>query len=184
MSMLKYINLFCLVLILGTAPFFVFAQNVEERRVLLEQELAKVEAQIAEQQDILNARSRESVSLERDIAILNATIEKAKLSIRARSIEIERLGKESGEKQIIIEKLGTKIEREKESLGELIRKTDKADSFSLPEIILGNRNLSEFFIDVDEYQMIKGALRNSYLELATDKKETEAERETLYFKQT
>ena len=184
MSMLKYINLFCLVLILGTAPFFVFAQNVEERRVLLEQELAKVEAQIAEQQDILNARSRESVSLERDIAILNATIEKAKLSIRARSIEIERLGKESGEKQIIIEKLGTKIEREKESLGELIRKTDKADSFSLPEIILGNRNLSEFFIDVDEYQMIKGALRNSYLELATDKKETEAERETLDVKRT
>ena len=166
------------------SPFFVFAQNVEERRILLEQELAKVEAQIAEQQDILNARSRESVSLERDIAILNATIEKAKLSIRARSIEIERLGKESGEKQMIIEKLGTKIEREKESLGELIRKTDKADTFSLPEIILGNSNLSEFFIDVDEYQVIKGALRDSYLELASDKKETEAERETLDTKRT
>src|SRR3989344_7251551 len=59
------------------SPFFVFAQNVEERRILLEQELAKVEAQIAEQQDILNARSRESVSLERDIAILNATDRKS-----------------------------------------------------------------------------------------------------------
>ncbi|MSU56254.1 MAG: hypothetical protein EXS51_03040 [Candidatus Taylorbacteria bacterium] len=167
----------CIALIL--APSFAFAQNIEERRAQLEKELAQVEAQIAEQQAILNVRARESVSLERDIAILNATIEKAKLSIRARSLEIERLGKEAGEKQVIIEKLGNKIDREKESLGELIRKTEKADSFSLPEVMFGNKNLSEFFQDVDEYQVIKVALRNSYTVLFSDKKETEAEREAL-----
>lgn len=166
------------------SPLFVFAQNVEERRAQLEKELATLEAQIAEQQDILNARARESVTLERDIAILNATIEKAKLSIRARSLEIERLLKESGEKQVVIEKLGAKITREKESIGELIRKTDKVDSFSLPEIMFGDKNLSEFFQDVEEYQVIKGALRDSYKVLDTDKKETEAQRETLDTKRT
>ncbi|KKU77665.1 MAG: Peptidase M23 [Parcubacteria group bacterium GW2011_GWA2_47_64] len=167
------------------SPFLVvFAQNVAERRALLEKELKEVEAQIEEQQNILNARARESVTLERDIAILNATIEKAKLSIRARSLEIERLGKESGEKQVVIKRLSAKIEREKESIGELIRKADKADSFSLPEIILGGKNFSEFFQDIEEYQVIKGALRDSYKELATDKKETEEEQEALDLRQT
>ncbi len=171
-------------MVLILSPFFVFAQNVEERRAQLEKELAEVEAQIAEQQTILNARARESVTLERDVAILNATIEKAKLSIRARSLEIERLLKESGAKQVVIEKLERKITREKESIAELIRKTEKVDSFSLPEIILGDKNFSEFFQDIEEYQVIKSALRDSYTVLATDKKETEAQRKTLDTKRT
>ena len=161
------------------APLFASAQSVEERRAQLERDLAALEAQIAGQQEILNARTRESVTLERDVAILNAMIEKAKLSIRARNLTIERLVKESGEKQTVIEKLGDKISREKESLSELIRKADKADSFSLPEVMLGTQHLSEFFQDVDAYRVIKQALRVSYTALASDKKETEAEREAL-----
>lgn len=167
------------VLVALVFPFLVTAQAVEERRAQLEKDLAALEAQIAQQQNILNARARESVTLERDVAILNATIEKAKLSIKARNLTIERLSKESGEKQVVIEKLGDKIIREKESLSELIRKTDKADSFSLPEVILATQHLSEFFQDVDAYRVIKIALRDSYTTLANDKKETEAEREAL-----
>ncbi len=166
----------CVLLIV---PLVTVAQAVEERRAQLERDLAALEAQIAEQQAILNARARESVSLERDIAILNATIEKAKLSLRARNLAIERLAKESGEKQVVIGKLEDKISREKESLSELIRKADKADSFSLPEVLLGTQHLSEFFQDVDAYRVIKQALRDSYTALANDKKETEAEREVL-----
>lgn len=172
------------VALLAISPFFVAAQNVEERRAELEKELAALEVQITEQQKILDARAKESVSLERDIAILNATIEKAKLSIRARSLEIERLGKESSTKQVAIEKLASKIEREKESIAELLRKTYKTDSVSLPEIIFGDKNLSEFFQDVEEYQVIKAALRDSYLALSADKKETEVEREALDTKRT
>src|SRR3989338_2932563 len=181
----SFFLLIVLTTVFATSPFFpALAQNVEERRAQLEKELKHLEAQIQEQQDILNTRAQESVTLERDIAILNATIEKARLSIRARSLEIERLSKESGEKQVVIEKLGTKIDREKESIGELIRKADKADSFSLPEIVLGGRNFSEFFQDIEEYQVIKRALRDSYTELATDKKETEVEREALDIRRT
>ena len=181
----SFFLLIVLTTVFATSPFFpALAQNVEERRAQLEKELKHLEAQIQEQQDILNTRAQESVTLERDIAILDATIEKARLSIRARSLEIERLSKESGEKQVVIEKLGTKIDREKESIGELIRKADKADSFSLPEIVLGGRNFSEFFQDIEEYQVIKRALRDSYTELATDKKETEVEREALDIRRT
>ena len=166
--------------LLFVTPLFALAQNgVEARRALLEKELVDLEAQIAVQQQILNARARESVTLERDIAILNAAIEKARLSIRARNLEIARLARESGEKQVIIGQLREKIAREKESLSELLRKTERSESFSLPEIMLGAKNLSEFFQDMDEYGVIRQALRDSYTALGASKKETETEREAI-----
>ena len=165
-------------------PLFVGAQSVEERRTKLEQDLAALETQIKEQGNILEARQRESVSLERDIDIWNAKIEKAKLSIRARTLSIERLSGDITEKQRIIGNLSGRITREKDSLAELIRKTDKTDSSTVAEIILGNQNLSEFFENVDEYRVIKNALRDSFHELEENKTATETERQSLEEKRT
>lgn len=165
-------------------PCIVFGQAVEERRAQLEKELAAIEAQIEEQRKILEARQRESVTLERDIDILNAKIERAKLSIKARTLTIARLSGEIAEKVRVIGSLSDKITREKDSLAELIRKTDKADSFSLAEIVLGGKNLSEFLEDVDDYRAIKRALRGSYLALEGDKSATEAAQALLEEKRT
>src|SRR3989344_8000356 len=66
-------------------------QQVLERRSQLEQELSAIEAEIAAQQELLQGKQRERVSLERDVAILDAQIEKAKLSIRARNLVIQKL---------------------------------------------------------------------------------------------
>src|SRR3989344_6995941 len=165
-------------------PLFVGAQSVEERRTKLEQDLAALETQIKEQGNIREARQRESVSLERDIDIWNAKIEKAKLSIRARTLSIERLSGDITEKQRIIGNLSGRITREKDSLAELIRKTDKTDSSTVAEIILGNQNLSEFFENVDEYRVIKNALRDSFHELEENKTATETERQSLEEKRT
>lgn len=165
-------------------PFFALGQAVEERRAQLERELAAIEAQIDEQRKILDARQRESVTLERDIDILNAKIERAKLSIKARTLSIGRLSGEIAEKVRFIGSLSDKITREKDSLAELIRQTHKADSFSLAEIVLGGKNLSEFFEDVDDYRAIKRALRESYRALEGDKSATEAEQALLEEKRT
>lgn len=160
-------------------PVILAAQAIPERRAQLERELAAIEAQIDEQRKILDARQRESVTLERDVDILNAKIERAKLSIKARTLAIQRLSGEIAEKVRVIGSLTDKITREKDSLAELIRKTDKADSFSLVEIVLGGKNLSEFLEDVDDYRAIKRALRGSYLTLEGDKTATEAEQQAL-----
>jgi peptidoglycan hydrolase CwlO-like protein len=160
-------------------PALTTAQDVSARRAELEKNLAALEEQIAEQQKILDVRQRESVTLERDIDILNAKIERAKLSIRARTLAIDGLSREIAEKETRIGALSGKIAREKESLGALIRRTDKADAFSLAEVMLGGKNLSAFLEDVDEYRIIKDALRESFRALETDKTETEEERASL-----
>ncbi len=150
-----------------------------DRRADLERELAGIEQQIERQRQILSAKQRESVSLERDVAILTAKIDEAKLSIRARDLAIQRLSQDINSKASTIGKLSDKLERERDSLAQLIRKSYMIESYSLPEFVLGNQSLSDFFTDIDTFQTIKVELRESSEEVTKVRSETQEEKETL-----
>ncbi len=150
-----------------------------ERRAQLEQELSVIENQISEQQNILNQKKRESVTLERDIDILNANIQKARLNIRAREIAIANLSNTIGEKEKTIGILNEKLDKERESLAAVIRRTNEAESFSLPEILMGYENLSDFLRNIDEYAFIKEALRRSFYEIEDNRNKTADEKNDL-----
>lgn len=175
-----------LVVVLIFLPFFPVSlleaqtsASVAEREAALRGELEQLEKEIKAQQEILKSKQRESVSLERDIAILNAEIEQAKLSIRAKNIRIGNLGTDITKKSTTIKGLEAKLERGRESLAELIRKTNEIDSYSLPEIVLSSREMSDIFKDVDSYMTIKSSLHDLFAEVRDTKAETEAEREAL-----
>lgn len=163
-------------------PLGLFAQSsqaVLEREAALRLELQQVEAEIAKQQEILKAKQRESVSLERDVAILNAEISKAQLSIRAKNLSIERLGKDIGSKTAVIADLEEKIDKSKEALAKLIRQSDEADDFSLPEILLSNKDLAEFFAEVDSFTTVQKSITVFFEDIRQAKNQTEEEREAL-----
>ena len=155
------------------------SNDVVSRRAQLEKDLVNLEKEIEDQQQILTAKQREGVSLERDIAILNAEISKAKLSIKARVITIKNLEDDIGEKKHTISKLSDKIDREIASLVQLLRKTDEIESSSLVEVILTNTSVSEFFVDVDAFESIKSSLNDSINSVKTDKAETEKEKKDM-----
>lgn len=157
---------------------------VAARKAQLERDLAEIEKQINAQQQLLVAKQRETVSLERDVAILDAKIEKERLSIRARTLEIQKLSAGIADKEVTISALSAKIEREKESLAELVRKTNRIDSFSLAEVVLSKQNLSEFFADIDSFTEIKEALNDSFVEIADTKQNTQAAKSSLEDKRT
>jgi peptidoglycan hydrolase CwlO-like protein len=154
-------------------------QSVSERRAALEKQLAQLEAEIKQQQQILEGKKNQRVSLERDIAILNAQITQAKLSIKARALIIERLNEDIGIKQKKIGVLSRKIDDEKSAMSELIRKLDDADSYTLPEILLSNKKFSDFFVDADSYHLVKASLRETYLAYDDAKDATEEEKQDL-----
>lgn len=168
---------------LGTCFFPVLAQDanqaVLEQEARLRVELEALEAEIAAQQKILKEKQRESVSLERDVDILNAQITQAQLKIKAQNIAIQRLGKDISVKNSTIANLDERIERGRESLGELIRKTNEIDSFSLVEVVLGNEDLSEFFTDLDSFQSIKRSLHELFQEIRENRALNESEKESL-----
>src|SRR3989344_5914822 len=90
-------------------PVAVFAQvsssDVLARRAELERELAAIEAEVGVQRDILQAKQRESISLERDIAIFDAKIQAATLSIKARDIAIKKLSADISSKEATLSAL-------------------------------------------------------------------------------
>lgn len=151
----------------------------EEQEAIWRAELAQTEADIAKWQSILSGTKANTKSLQNEAAILNAKIKQAQATIKQRTINIEQLGKQIKDKQKAILSLEARIERGHESLAQLIRKTNEIDEFSLPEVILGNQDISEFFSDVDSFQTIKKDLQDLFGEIRQTKNLTEKEKAAL-----
>lgn len=153
--------------------------SVEEREAQLRAELEKTEKEIAQWQATLNSKRSETASIKRDADILTAKIEQAKLVIKAKNLAIDQLGKEINQKNKTIETLEERLERGRESLSQLLRKTNEIDSFSVVEVALSNQNVSEFFSDLDSYDSIKRSLNELFQEIQSTKSLTEAEKQAL-----
>lgn len=157
----------------------VFAITAEEQEAIWRTELAQTEADIAKWKAILDGTKANTKSLQNEAAILNAKIKQAQATIKQRTINIEQLGKQIKDKQKTILSLEARIEKGHESLAQLIRKTNEIDEFSLPEVVLGNKDISEFFSDVDSFQTIKKDLQELFDEIRQTKNLTEKEKESL-----
>lgn len=148
----------------------------------LEEELAKAEEELAKAQKILDGQKVKSVSLSRDISILNAQIEKSKAEIKAKNLTIKKLGGEINTKSKKIEALSTKIEKEKESLAQLIRKEKQIEDMSIVSLILSQDNISDAYGDIEAFSSIKKGIQDSVNEIRGIKVLTESERKDLEIK--
>ncbi len=173
-------SLVCLFVVMFLASAgFAFAETESERDARLRAELSDIERDIQNQQAILSTKQLEGASISRDIAILDAKIQEAKLKIKKHNIAIEQLGKDIVVRSNNIKKLDTKIDLGKESLGQILRKTNQIDDYSVPEAFLSGEELSDFFSDLDSFDSVKLALSETFTEFRDAKKENEQEKEVL-----
>ncbi len=150
-----------------------------EQKMQLQAELSQVEAeQKRAEQELIDAQNQTS-SLKRDIAILDAKIKAATLDIKAKNLLIQTLGNDINDKQKRIADLEAHISRGKETLAQLLRKTGEMDSYSWPEVILAQDNVSSFFTDVDTFQSVQKGLKDTFEELRAIEASTIAEKEAL-----
>ena len=80
---------------------------------------------------------------------------KSKLDIKAKNLIIKKLGGEINTKSKKIEALSTKIEKEKESLAQLIRKEKQLDNTPILALILSLKNqvpidIAQFYLNATE----------------------------------
>src|SRR3989344_2838028 len=162
-------------------PSFSHAQSdaVAKRQAELQVELDATNKEIAYWADILSTTQKQGVSLARDIAILNAKIAESKAIIKAKNITIQQLGKDIGEKTAVITGLNQKMDRQKGSLSELIRKANALESYSIAEFALSGETLSGFLSDLDSIRSVEGSLKSSFVQIRTTRTATEAVKETL-----
>jgi membrane-bound lytic murein transglycosylase B len=174
--------IFCLLFVL-VSPLSTQAITQEEQEAIWRAELAQTEADIAKWQSILNTTKQGTASLQQEAAVLNAKIKEAQAFIKKRNIEIAKLSVDIKKKTETITTLEKKIEKGHESLAQLLRKTNEIDQFSLPEVVLSNKNISDFFSDIDTFQTIKRDLAELFVEIRNTKNLTEKEKEELAKKQ-
>jgi hypothetical protein len=169
-------SLVATLLVLGT---FAYAETDEQRRALLEAELQRIESEIQDQQVLLDQKRGERQSLERDVTVLEAEINKAQLAIRQRNLSISQIAGDIDDREEAIQQLDEKLQREKASLAQLIRKTNEIDDLSFAEMILGNDDLSTIFSDLDSFQVLKVSLSNSFELIADTRVAIEGQKERL-----
>lgn len=155
------------------------SDDVVARRAALQQELTALEAEIDKQRALLDDLRGRSVSLERDIGILNASIKQSQLSIRARDIAIANLNRDIGGKEKTIGELSDKIGRAQLSLSQLVRKTARLQSESLPELLLSDGRLANLLTEMGSFASVEESLSETLSGVRVVKKDVETEKQGL-----
>ncbi|MFA6338832.1 MAG: lytic murein transglycosylase [Candidatus Paceibacterota bacterium] len=183
---LSFLTLF---IIAGVACFFVptfaAAQSSNtsaldlQKEQQLQAELEKVLKDIEAQKKVLESTQRQSVSMERDIAVLNTKIKEAQLQIKAHEINISRLNSDIQNRTKTIQTLDQKLEKGRISLIGILKKTEEMDNSPMIETLLSDNDLSDFFASFETYDSLKRALKDSFDEYTQTKQTTTKEKEIL-----
>ncbi len=179
----QFIALSFIVMMLGVTVN-VFAKvssvtSVQTRRAQLQTQLSSIESEINGTQTTLDSLHLQHNSLQRDVNILNAKIKRAKLQVRATQIAVEQLSTNIHDHSSTIESLATQLSKEQESLAQIMRQTQAIDDFSIVDVALSSKNVSEFFQDLDAFTSIKLALGKSFAKITETRTRTENEKQAL-----
>lgn len=123
--------------------------------------LAICDAESKETETQLNSQKAKSSTIASDVALLDSLIKKAAQQIDIKNQIIKQLGTQITQKVAKIETLSEKLNRERDSLGQILRKKNEIDTTTLTEMMLSNQRVSDFFLDVDNFETVNKALQNS-----------------------
>ena len=154
-------------------------EDIDRQEEEIRKQLEEIDQEIAIENTKLQIKKVETATIERDIDILESEIRKSELSIDRRNINIQDLSGGIIESEETLSSLEQELLREKASLAQLIRRTNQIDDTSLIEIVLGKDDLSEFFENIDKYNVIKSELQNSFRGIETAQVLTQQEQEEL-----
>lgn len=146
-------------------------------------ELAQIEAEL---QNLINQQKeqqKQTGTLKGDVDYLTSQINALKTKIKARTLAIAQLKVNITEKVNTITSLTRKIEREHDSLAQLLRNTNEFDQETLVHLVLSDASISNFYSDLESYASIKQAVKASTDVIRGIKTETEVAKKDLEQKQ-
>ena len=176
--------LFCACIVTGGHFYVAYAQSTalnqaQDDRAKLQAELDQLQQEIAQKEDELKNQKGQSLTLQNQITILKNEITKDKLNIKAKNIIIANLGGQITDRENKIETLQEKIDREHQSLAQLIRKTQEMDDDTMVHLLLSDGTLSDFYKDIDTFGTLKASIQQSVNTIRGVTTETEQEKQSL-----
>ncbi len=158
-------------------------ESSEADKDICKQELAQIEAELAELLEKQKVQQKNTGTLQGDVAYLNSQIKALQTKVKARALAIAQLKIAIKEKVATIGKLSEKIEKQHASIAQLLRNTNDFDNESFVHLVLSDSTLSDFYSDLESYASIKQAVKISVDEIRGIKTETETEKQDLEKKQ-
>ncbi len=145
----------------------------------LKSEYEKLQQEINQWQQVLDATRAKKNTLQGDVSALNAQIAQAEAQIKAKNLEIGKIGGEIRTKTARINQLSAKIADGHESLAAFLRRQDQVDDLSLVEIALAADNAFSLFADVDNIVTVQSGLSEEFNTIRSVRSEEERERQAL-----
>ena len=142
-------------------------------------ELAQIEAQLADLLEKQKEQAKATGTLKGDVDYLTSQINALKAKIKARSLVITQLEVNIKEKSSTIQSLSSKIEREHESLAQLLRNTNEFDNENIAQLIFSSSSISDFYADLESYTSIKQSVQTSINTIRGIKSDTEVAKQDL-----
>lgn len=173
---------FSLLLLLSffVVPHALYAQSLtDSKRAELQAQLNALEQEIADNQATVVGLAKQGKSLSNEVLTLNAKIKKAQLQVQATEVAIKSLDASISIHQRVITTLTTKLDSERNSLAQILRKTDEIDHYSIVEVAFSKGDLSSLLGDLDSYTFLKESLGASYTQVNGTKTQTETEKAAL-----
>ena len=158
-------------------------ESSEADKDICKQELAQIEAELAELLEKQKVQQKNTGTLQGDVSYLNSQIKALQTKVKARALAIAQLKIAIKEKVATIGKLSEKIEKQHASIAQLLRNTNDFDNESFVHLVLSDSTLSDFYSDLESYASIKQAVKISVDEIRGIKTETETEKQDLEKKQ-
>ncbi len=146
-------------------------------------ELSQIEAQLTDLLDKQKEQQKQTGTLKGDVDYLTSQINALKTKIKARALVIAQLKVDIKEKSNTIQSLANKIDREHESLAQLLRNTNEFDDATIVHLVLSDNSLSNFYSDLESYASIKQAVKASADVIRGIKSQTEVAKKDLEKKQ-
>ncbi len=140
------------------------------------QEQANLEAQLKEQ-------NKQTGTLKGDVNYLTSQINALKAKVKARTLVIAQLKLSIKEKVLKIDTLSDRIDKQYESIAQLLRNTNDFDNKDFVYFIFSDDSLQAFYSDLESYASIKQAVKISVDRIMGIKTQTEAEKKDLEIKQ-
>lgn len=145
-------------------------------------ELIQIEAQLADLLNKQKEQQKQTGTIKGDIDYLASQINALKTKVKARALKIAELKIDIKDKAAKIETLSDKIEREHESLAQLLRNTNDFDNKDFIYLMFSDESLSTFYSDLESYASIKQAVKTSVEQIQGIKTETEVQKKDLEIK--
>lgn len=164
---MKKISIYIAVTAVGllAIPLFgIHAQrcDLDLPREELEKCLEEVDKEIDTITGVIGEKQTEKKQISGEINQLTGEIKKTTQEISRKNSLINNIKDDIQDKQQNLESLNIRLRREKESLEKIIRKRYELEDATLFEVILSNKNISEFYEDASSFSYVQDSLSNSF----------------------